>query len=485
MSNNSRSKFSFLQLKKLNENDFQGQIISAAYLSAETPDSLSIFYLNLIKTKKGHRKCRHVGNDLTIVDNESTISIYYDARQREAFACRINPIYLRHITNSLMKYTKKSNLLYGCHNRVNFAEIENFFGKNCLASWEQNIKICQNFPKLDKFQQDTAYPLFCDELNAIRKFPDNKSDKLNYKSRLSVVKKIKKMSKGIRVSQRRIIIKEDWHDWFRLEFEGMTKKGYNIIQMKKEMENNVEEIKKMSKTTFYKRFIKEKGFRYHKIKPRFGVEWSEKKSQCRLITSSLIGELFCRDEPLYYYDECTFTLNDYRKKYWTAPDSSRPLNFRNPVLKYKLNVILSKQGLVTFQVSKNSHKKEDVLKFVVESLDFIIKSQPKVQPVRLVLDNSPKNRSQELATEAKKKGYTLIFITLGVPKENMAENCFFYLKHEFSRLKNLNLINKAPRPPFRMLQIILETMRNFVLKDFERVKRLYIPGLIRNFNLNH
>ena len=184
-------------------------------------------------------------------------------------------------------------------------------------------------------------------------------------------------------------------------------------------------------------------------------------------------------DQLYYYDESTFSLNDFKRRYWSGFGTSEVLQFRNPTLKFKLNAIISKKGVASFQLSKDSHTKTDVLDFVTCSMARELKSLRFARRLYLVLDNSPKNRSKEFIAAAKSSGFTLIFITPGSPEENMAENFFFFAKHRFATIKNLCAINDAKNPQYQLLKTILACLQSVSLFDFEKVKSLYLKELVK------
>ena len=61
----------------------------------------------------------------------------------------------------------------------------------------------------------------------------------------------------------------------------------------------------------------------------------------------------------------------------------------------------------------------------------------------------------------------------------MAENYFFFVKKEFSKLKNLTQINQAHNSQFQILKTVLAAVETLAKVGFNQVEQLYLPGLIR------
>ena len=57
--------------------------------------------------------------------------------------------------------------------------------------------------------------------------------------------------------------------------------------------------------------------------------------------------------------------NDYKTKYWQRKGEKLKLHFRNPSLRLKLNVVMSTERLIAFQLTRKNHKAEDVAKFIL------------------------------------------------------------------------------------------------------------------------
>ena len=213
------------------------------------------------------------------------------------------------------------------------------------------------------------------------------------------------------------------------------------------------------------------------MKSRFGVLSNATKVESKRLTTILIFKLFETKNSLYFYDECTFSLNDFKKKYWQAAESCEVLHLRNPCLRIKLNVIMSIDRVVAFQISLDNHKQEDVEEFVSTVMCDLSRSSYSTNVKYLMLDNNPKNRSNKLFRLASDKKFGLFFITPGTPEHNMAESFFGFLKHVYCTLRNLDRINQAADSQFEALLVVLESMRRVNAEFFSRIRRTFLYEL--------
>ena len=79
---------------------------------------------------------------------------------------------------------------------------------------------------------------------------------------------------------------------------------------------------------------------------------------------------------------------------------------KNPNLRIKLNVVVSKKGVESFQLTTFSHRKEDVFTFITTSMSYLSRGTKNLSHLCLVLDNSPKNRWKKLFNAAKDSSFS-------------------------------------------------------------------------------
>ena len=215
------------------------------------------------------------------------------------------------------------------------------------------------------------------------------------------------------------------------------------------------------------------------------VSSPERKFESRKITSALIAQLFVAGDTVFFYDECTFSMNDFKGKRWSHSSNQQPLHLRFPGLRIKLNILIAQNKLLAFQPSLDHHTSEDVFNFITVSManERMKARDNKIKYV--VLDNNPKNRSRKLLESAKQNGFGLIFfITLGTPEQNMAENYFLFLKHQYAKLNNLADINTSDNCEFSAIKLILSAMSCVNQTKFPAIRRTFANELCKTLVLN-
>ena len=189
------------------------------------------------------------------------------------------------------------------------------------------------------------------------------------------------------------------------------------------------------------------------------------------MTSVLISRLIKNHASLYFYDECTFNMGDFQKKYWRSPADNAVLHLRNPTLRLKLNVILSESRLIAFELSLASHKQRDVEEFVMRVMHGVSAERDSETRKYLVMDNNPKNRSARLLNFVKKSNFGVIFITPGSPEHNMAENFFLALKRTYLKLANLKRINHSEDSQTEAIKVVFEALKLVDSEKFSSIRK--------------
>ena len=268
-----------------------------------------------------------------------------------------------------------------------------------------------------------------------------------------------------------------WKAELKSKFGEMNENGFYVGQMHAFLMASNPHLIKIGRTCFYENVMKSSGYTFKKPTVRFGVFESYKKHCSRQITSILIAELMLIKDVLYFYDEITFTMNDFKAKYWCCKSDPSILSLRNPSIRIKLNVLISCGHLVAFQLTNSNHKKDDVIDFI--SRVMTNEAQKKKGNIRkyLVLDNSPKNRSKSFLETVTESHFGLIFITPGTPDQNMCENFFMFLKKSYRRLNLLARINRDSDAEFEAVKIVSEAMRQVETGKWNEIKRTFINGL--------
>ena len=243
------------------------------------------------------------------------------------------------------------------------------------------------------------------------------------------------------------------------------------------------ELTKICRRSFYLRVLRLTGFRFRQAKTRFGIIDCPKKREARVLTSMIIIRLMNSESCLYFYDESTFSMNDLRGKFWAHESDREPLHLRNPTLRLKLNIVISNDRLIAFQISLASHKKEDVAEFVLKVMLTEANKKNMAFKPYLVLDNSPKNRNKRFLEKVRESSFGLIFITPGTPEQNMSKSFFLLAKQEFRKLNSLARINESENPTFEMIKILLQAIQIVAKTKFSQIGSMFINEIASTLNV--
>ena len=166
-------------------------------------------------------------------------------------------------------------------------------------------------------------------------------------------------------------------------------------------------------------------------------------------------------------------MGTYDRRAWWKRGEDGVVRVRQPNLSLKLSVIVTREGVLTFQISHTRHLQKDVEDFLSASLQYIRKRRTNKDPPYLVLDNSPKNRGKGLINLAEKGLVTPIFITPGCPQHNLAEYFFNIAKKNFSDYRNLAYINGSESGVQAAVEALLSSLAKIQEKDHEKMLANY------------
>jgi hypothetical protein len=199
---------------------------------------------------------------------------------------------------------------------------------------------------------------------------------------------------------------------------------------------------------------------------------SQRKDESKRITSVIISELFTLENVIYFFDEWTFSMNDFKGKQWVHPDNLTPIHLRNPNLRLKLNVLIAKDRLVTFHLVFGRRKKDDVVDLLRAMVTNKVARDKRGLFKYVVLDNNPKNRSGMLQEITTKNSFGLVFIIPGTPEQNMADIFFLFVKHEYAKFNNLALVNETRSGRFAALRLVFEAVQSVLTIKFGNIRQL-------------
>ena len=225
--------------------------------------------------------------------------------------------------------------------------------------------------------------------------------------------------------------------------------------------------------------MKENGYRYKYCKTRFGNQQTQRRSAARIVTTCLIADMFLKNRNLYFLDECTFSTADFCKKNWLKKGEGNIVQISHPAITLKLLSLVDRDRVVCFIISQKSFKSRCIFEFVARFLEKEALCRPNHERIYIVLDNSPKNRSEEMKSLGKDTNATLMYITPGTPDQNMIENYFSIVKKCFSTLKTLEALNSSLGTKNAIFSCVLKAMNESKNEDFGTVQLMFLGGLSR------
>lgn len=208
-------------------------------------------------------------------------------------------------------------------------------------------------------------------------------------------------------------------------------------------------------------------------KIRFGPKDDEKKQFSRLTNGLLIQQLSLANSEVYFYDETILSMGTFVKKHWWKKGQESIIRLRRPTLMLRINMIVSREKVISFEIKKGKHCQEDVLRFLMVSSAHIKKTSCSKDPPVIVLDNGPKNRSRVMWSLATEGHFRPMFITPSTPEQNFIEVFFGAIKRRFSRFRNLNFVNEAPDPDLAFRKAALMAMSEATKEDFASCRSLF------------
>ena len=288
----------------------------------------------------------------------------------------------------------------------------------------------------------------------------------------------KNTTKKVRKGKKKTTISSKLIEVFKANIEEWSKSKFSVKQMYEALKKELRSELNIKKTTFYTRVLKKMGYRYIYCKFRFGNQQTQRRIAVRRVTTCLIADMFLRGRKLYFLDECTFSTSDFHKKNWIKKDEEHIRQVFHPMTTLKLLSLTDKDGVVCFILSQKSFKSSCIFEFVTRFLEREEIKCLKNERIYLVLDNSPKNRSEEMKSVGRSKYITLMYITPGTPDQNMIENYFSRIKKSFSTMKILETLNDKLATKNTIFFTVLKAMIEPINQNFQPVQRMFLGGLI-------
>lgn len=251
------------------------------------------------------------------------------------------------------------------------------------------------------------------------------------------------------------------------------RQGLTLNKMFCELKKVNPKIKGISFSSFYQRFIKEQNLVYRKPKISHLYFKREKKVEARKLNCLLISRILSSNEILYFYDESTINSGMCFGKAWFLKEQEKNRFIRAPGKFFKLNIVTNFKEIVSFSITTGSFDSEFVAKFLQSSAELIKKRFHSNNPVLLVLDNGPKNRTTKCIRLAEKNLIRYIFTTPTTPQHNFCECLFQVVKNKLGRVDSVLTSSIKGLTDSEVFHSLMKVMTNLKEEDFAGARRSY------------
>jgi len=252
---------------------------------------------------------------------------------------------------------------------------------------------------------------------------------------------------------------------------------FTVGRMHRVMSEIRPRVAKISRSSFYRRFISENGLLYRNARTRFSVVNLAKKKQCRLLQLHLMSRILESPAQIAFYDESTIGMEMLFKKTWCRHDRPPHRHIKGPPQYLKLNMVCTLDRVISFSVTKDKFGSGDVADFLEATVSLIARESPAAPPPFLVLDNGPKNRSQRIRDLAERRLVRLVYTTPTTPQQNFMECVFQAVK---GRLGRMPVPRNGEETGLRIAELtasLLSVLQNVAQSDFFPIKCAYVHEL--------
>lgn len=420
LSNNSKHNVYVDNEYNFNKKIFLGEVFQEKHVIDEK--ILENYELQLVSSKTYEMKRKNKSKNTR---KNEIIDIYHNFEDEMQSCLNFSIVEalneLRKIDDILQSYRKPSK----DKNMFNQNTLNRFFSKETLDQF-QKVKNSNDNKELMKFSLKT-YSLkkikkHQKKISHILKAIDDKRVKVGdlQLENNDEKKEIRKKNRFLK----RDFFNTEVKDFIINNLKEFREKNMSIIEMKKEVEKVYQNIRKIGRTTFFNAIKKKARLTFKQSRAKYGVLDQKKKSWSRVLTSKAILDHLSEDDSVWFFDECSFKIGNFNRKSWWKKGEFGTVNIRYPTLIWKLNMLVSKTKILTFQLSRSHHTQTDVEHFILTSIIALRSSFHKESIPYVVLDNVPKNRGKNIFRMAKNDIFVPIYITPGCPQHNLIEHVF-------------------------------------------------------------
>ena len=283
---------------------------------------------------------------------------------------------------------------------------------------------------------------------------------------------ISERSKTERKAKRMKAIKK-----FGVNFRRYQEGNMTINQMFEDMKIGDEYCREISRSHFYKYFIRQQGFVHVKPKLKHSMFQVERKNESRHLTTFLIFKIIQTNQFLIFYDETTIqmTKSGYASWFHRTDEKERQIRVTNTFL--KLNLITSMTRLISFCITFDSFNACNVAHLVNRTCVHLSENEARGREIFIVMDNAPKNRSNMLLNFCEDGPYRIVMTTPTTPQHNFAKSIFFFVKKRIDRLNFCSAEGKQKESKDVMVKQIFEVLRGMDGETFANARKMYLKDL--------
>jgi|GWRWMinimDraft_5_1066013.scaffolds.fasta_scaffold04105_2 hypothetical protein len=198
--------------------------------------------------------------------------------------------------------------------------------------------------------------------------------------------------------------------------------------------NTYPDIQIKSLSTFDRKFIKKNGISNQKCKLIYYQRNEQHKEECRLIFIDHLFGLIKKKESLFFFDETIFEINSKSFRTYSFKGIKPKTQVNIQPIYLKILMIVSFDRTEAIYMSYSPVLGKDVTRFIKQ---FVFNEQKKrdypFKSISLVMDNSPKNRMEDIKKLANEKFINLIYTVPCSPFTNFIESVFNLLKREIQK----------------------------------------------------
>ena len=257
-------------------------------------------------------------------------------------------------------------------------------------------------------------------------------------------------------------------------FSDFQQRSLTVTQMHTTLSLIRPNIASISRSTFYRRFIKENGIKILKTKMRFSVFNAAKKKECRIITFMALCSIWQANNEILFYDETTISQEMTFQSSWFRQGDSKLRFVKGPIKYFKLNIVTIFHKIISFSITEVNFGVDQVADFLSATAAMVFENESFIKTPYLVLDSSPKNRTKQVFALADKKYFRFVYTTPTTPQQNFAECIFQRVKTKLKRTPIINNTHDRGLYLQDLVKNLIGVLQSLNQVDFDGARKAYL-----------